>query len=60
MCLLIRAGIDKIMKSKNSCVPLTDKERKDLLRVTKTETIQAALQDAVEYRIMHAEDPQPE
>jgi len=48
------------MKSKNSCVPLTDKERRDLLKVTKMETIQDALQEAVEFTILHKNDPQPE
>lgn len=44
---------DEIIKSTNSCVPLTDEERKDLLKVTKKETIQEALQEAVEFTIEH-------
>ena len=41
------------MKSINSCVPLTEAERRDLLRVTNKDNIQAALQEAVEFTILH-------
>ncbi len=43
-----------MVKTIQCSTELTVAEKNDLMRITKTSSIKEALQDAVEYRIMHS------